>query len=174
MSDSDPGRSDVAELEGMIANGTPGRRRTKPTWHKRHRTLATILKIVMISLACWGLWIFWTHPLIQSAPLPAGIERGKQLSIGGGIPSLSTEAGNLTSDPPRARNHRWIGTLHWTRHDGSRDTITLHLGESTHIDGLGTITLLGVEPDPIMSTRNMGGFYYIINLTLDPDVTLQH
>ena len=107
-------------------------------------------------------------------PLPAGIERGKQLSIGGGIPSLSTEAGNLTSDPPRARNHRWIGTLHWTRHDGSRDTITLPLGESTHIDGLGTITLLSVEPDPIMSTRNMGGFYYIINLTLDPDVTLQH
>ena len=158
----------------MIANGTPGRRRTKPTWHKRHRTLVAILKIAMISLACWGLWIFWTHPLIQSAPLPTGIERGKQLSIGGGIPSLSTEAGNLTSDPPRARNHRWIGTLHWTRHDGSRDTITLHLGESTHIDGLGTITLLGVEPDPIMSTRNMGGFYYIINLTLDPDVTLQY
>ena len=31
MSDSDPGRSDVAELEGMIANGTPGPRRAKPT-----------------------------------------------------------------------------------------------------------------------------------------------
>ena len=174
MSESDPGRSDVAELEGMIANGTPGRRRAKPTWHKRHRTLVAVLKIAMISLACWGLWIFWTHPLIQSASLPEGVERGKRLEIGGEIQSLSTETGNLMFDPPRAHNYRWVGTLHWIRHDGPTDTITLPLGESAHIDGLGTVTLLGVEPDPIMSTPNVGGSYYTINLTLDPGVTLRN
>ena len=174
MSESDPGRSDVAELEGMIANGTPGRRRTKPTWHKRHRTLVAILKIAMISLVCWGLWIFWTHPLIHSAPLPEGVEREKQIDLDDSTGPPTTEAGRLTSGPPYSRNYRWVGTLYWTHKDGSRDTIAIRLGESVHIDGLGTVTLLGVEPDPIMSTPSIGGSYYTISLTLDPDVTLQH
>ena len=38
----------------------------------------------------------------------------------------------------------------------------------------GPYTLLGVEPDPIMSTPNVGGSYYTINLTLDPGVTLRN
>ena len=176
MSESDPpeDRSDVAELEGMIANGTPGRRRTKPTWHKRHRTLVAILKIAMISLACWGLWIFWTHPLIHSAPLPEGVEREKQIDLDDSTGPPTTEAGRLTSGPPYSRNYRWVGTLYWTHKDGSRDTIAIRLGESVHIDGLGTITLTDVNPDPIIPEPRYGGWTCLFNLTLDPDVTLQH
>lgn len=178
MSESDPGRSDVAELEGMIMEASSALReedlRAEAIRQNRYRVARRIIAVVMTSLTCWGFWIFWTHPLIQSASLPEGVERGKRLEIGGAIQSLSTETGNLMFDPPRAHNYRWVGTLHWIRHDGPTDTITLPLGESAHIDGLGTVTLLGVEPDPIMSTPSIGGSYYTINLTLDPGVTLRN
>ena len=102
------------------------------------------------------------------------MENGKELEIGKSAGGPSTETGYLDPERPRAHNYRWVGTLHWIRHDGPTDTITLPLGESVHIDGLGTVTLLGVEPDPIMSTPNVGGSYYTINLTLDPGVTLRN
>lgn len=178
MSESDPGRSDVVELEGMIMEASSALReedlRAEAIRQNRYRVARRIIAVVMTSLTCWGFWIFWTHPLFQYTPLPEGVENGKELEIGKFAGGPSTETGYLDSERPRAHNYRWVGTLHWIRHDGPADTITLPLGESVHIDGLGTVTLLGVEPDPIMSTPNVGGSYYTINLTLDPGVTLQN
>ena len=180
MSESDPpeDRSDVAELEGMIMEASSALReedlRAEAIRQNRYRVARRIIAVVMISLTCWGLRLFWTHPLIQSAPLPEGVEKGKQIDLDDSTGPPTTEAGRLTSGPPYSRNYRWVGTLYWTHKDGSRDTIAIHLGESVHIDGLGTITLTDVNPDPIIPEPRYGGWTCLFNLTLDPDVTLQY
>jgi len=70
----------------------------------------------------------------------------------------------------RVESHEWIGTLKWVRRDGTEETIELHLGETVHIDGLGTVTLLGVNPKPLIPSDQSGGWTYKVYIVLDPGV----
>ncbi len=62
MSDSDPGRSDVVELEGMIMEASSALReedlRAEAIRQNRYRVARRIIAVVMTSLTCWGFWIF--------------------------------------------------------------------------------------------------------------------
>ena len=46
----------------------------------------------------------------------------------------------------------------------------LHLGESIHIDGLGTVTLLAVNPPPLRPDQKSGGWTIKVHINLNPDL----
>ena len=46
----------------------------------------------------------------------------------------------------------------------------MHLGESVHIDGLGTVTLLAVNPPPLLPDQKSGGWTIEVNINLNPDL----
>ncbi|VEI16693.1 Uncharacterised protein [Actinomyces viscosus] len=54
----------------------------------------------------------------------------------------------------------------------------MRLGESVHIEGLGTVTLLEVNAPPIIpeinfsKDRKTGGWDYVVNIVLDPGLSL--
>ena len=79
-----------------------------------------------------------------------------------------------------SENHEWVAEVRWRSGYGPRsksEIYRLHLGESVHIDGLGTLTLLAVNPGPVIPDLTIFGppvpgtppnsFF---NLNLDPGV----
>lgn len=63
----------------------------------------------------------------------------------------STDAANkphgmLRPGPLRSRNREWVGTVTWKPFHAAEPDYELRLGESVHIEGLGTVTLLEVNP----------------------------
>ncbi|RAX20183.1 MULTISPECIES: hypothetical protein [Actinomyces] len=78
----------------------------------------------------------------------------------------------LREGPLRSENHEWIGSLEWDRSDGVVEIFELRLGESVHIDGLGTVTLLRVHPEPLLPDYRDGAWTYAVNVTLDPGVEI--
>ena len=71
----------------------------------------------------------------------------------------STDAANkphgmLRPGPLRSRNREWVGTVTWKPFHAAEPDYELRLGESVHIEGLGTVTLLEVNPPPAIPEIN--------------------
>lgn len=153
--------------------------------------------LVVVALGCsvvgWRMWqaqrqreahaIQW--PTVNSVTLPPDVEAGQTISLGGTANNLTnTKAGELYVGSCRIENRQWVVTLDWERHDADDERPTLHLGESAHLTGLGTITLLSVTlPSPAPpddfhfpweppKTIDGGYDYIMLNVTLDPGVVL--
>ncbi len=134
------------------------------------RVLMGCLVVTLLAAGSIGGWLWWTRPLTREVPLPDGVEAGHVWQIGTSVWPASTEAGMLREGPLRSENHEWIGSLEWARSDRIVETIELRLGETVHIDGLGTVTLLAVNPEPLLPDYRVGRWAYKVNVALDPGV----
>ena len=130
--------------------------------------ISTIVVVVAI-VAGLGGWLWWTRPSTTSVPLPAGVGRGSVMSLDGSIPAPETKAGRLETGGMRSERHQWIGSVRWTPKGGKPTKYELHLGESVHIDGLGTVTLIAVNPPPLIPDRTRGGGWTTrVHVALNP------
>ena len=140
------------------------------------RVLLVVLVGVAVVAVVVGGWLWWTRPLTRSAPLPAGVEKGDVISLDGSIPPPRTRAGTLSSGGMRSQRHEWVGSVRWTLRGGAEEIYEMRLGESVHIDGLGTVTLLEVNPSPLIPEfpgfEKSGGYIYRVNINFDPGVSL--
>ena len=155
-SEVDDGRADEAGggRAGRVVSGGAVVRRA---WSRRWvRVLVALVVVVVVAAVGVGGWLWWTRPWTRSVPLPAGVERGEYVSLGGSDPSFRTAGGgDLSSAGMQSENHEWVAEVRWRSRYGPRsksEIYRLHLGESVHIDGLGTLTLLAVNPAPITIT----------------------
>lgn len=134
-----------------------------------------ILIVVLLVVACGCGYVWWTRPSLRSVPLPEGVEAGvDEYVFTGAIPPLKNEEGRLGPGKMYSRDHEWVGVLVWA-HDytGEKEWYELRLGESVHIEGLGVVTLLAVNPGPLISlpTDEVGGTWvYRVNIVYDPGV----
>ena len=160
-------------------------------WSRRWaRALVALVVVVVAAAVGVGGWLWWTRPWTRSVPLPAGVERGEYVALGGSLPSFRTAAdGDLSSAGMHSENHEWVAAVRWRPRyydpEGEEEVYRLHLGESVHIDGLGTLTLLAVNPGPITITLPDLPFIgppkarpstppnSFFNLVLDPGVDLE-
>lgn len=168
-----------------------------PRRHRHRASRGVLVLVVLVALGCsvvgWRMWqaqwqreahaIQW--PTVNSVALPPDVEAGQTISLGGTATNFTrTKAGELYVGSCRIENRQWVVTLDWELHDADDERPTLHLGESAHLTGLGTITLLSVtlpspapsddfrfpwEPPPLIQ---ISGSYIMANLTLDPGVVL--
>ena len=107
--------------------------------------------------------------------MPAGVEKGNVVSMNSSIPPPETSEEERQWEDLRSERKEWIVELAWRNYRQKSDTpVRLHLGESVHIDGLGTLTLLGVDPAPLLRSYDAGGggSRATFNLTVDPEVSL--
>ena len=168
-----------------------------PRRHGYRASRGVLVLVVLVILGCsvvgWRMWqaqrqreahaIQW--PTVNSVTLPPDVEAGQTISLGGTANNLTnTKTGSLYVRSCRIENRQWVVTLDWERHDADDERPTLHLGESTHLTGLGTITLLSVPlPSPAPpddfhfpweppKTIDGGYDYIMLNVTLDPGVVL--
>ena len=147
-------------------------------WSRRWVRALVALVVVVVAAAGVGVQYWWTHPPTRSVPLPAGVERGKMISLGGSLPAVRTRTGgDLSSGGLQSESHEWLGVVRWRSGYGPRsksEVYRLHLGESVHIDGLGTLTLLSVNLDSGAEKDEDGGLpNQRFNLVLDPGVELR-
>ena len=187
-SEVDDGRADEAGggRAGRVVSGGAVVRRA---WSRRWVRVLVALVVVVVAAVGVGGWLWWTRPWTRSVPLPAGVERGEYVSLGGSDPSFRTAGGgDLSSAGMQSENHEWVAEVRWRSRYGPRsksEIYRLHLGESVHIDGLGTLTLLAVNPAPITITLPDLPFIgppkarpstppnSFFNLNLDPGVDLE-
>ena len=168
-----------------------------PRRHGYRASRGVLVLVVLVILGCsvvgWRMWqaqrqreahaIQW--PTVNSVTLPPDVEAGQTISLGGTANNLTnTKTGSLYVRSCRIENRQWVVTLDWERHDADDERPTLHLGESAHLTGLGTITLLSVTlPSPAPpddfhfpweppKTIDGGYDYIMLNVTLDPGVVL--
>ena len=137
---------------------------------RRRRALwgAVGVIVVLALLLGAGGWLWWTRPSTTSVPLPAGGGRGSVMSLDGSIPAPETKAGRLETGGMRSERHQWIGSVYWTPKGGESTEYEMHLGESVHIDGLGTVTLIAVNPPPLIPDDKDGGWTTRVHVALDP------
>lgn len=145
-------------------------------------THAMSLKYVLICLAAaltivvalTGGWIWWTRPALRSVSPPPGGEERVKVRLGEGLMPQRTTAGTISPGGLSSERHKWVGTLVWTNSDKSTSSYKLTLGESVHIDQLGEITLIAVEPVPLDQVfhRRPGGGYRV-TLSIDLESTVQ-
>ena len=137
----------------------------EPRPHRHRASRGVLVLVVPVVLGCsvvgWRMWqaqrqreahaIQW--PTVNSVALPPDVEAGQTISLGGTANNLTrTKAGELYVGSCRIENRQWVVTLDWELHDADDERPTLHLGESAHLTGLGTITLLSVTlPSPAPS-----------------------
>ena len=92
------------------------------------------------------------------------------ISLDGSIPAPETKVGRLEAGGMRSEGHQWIGSVRWTPKGGNPAKYEMHLGESIHIDGLGTVTLLAVNPPPLILQEREGGWTTRVHVVLDPEL----
>ena len=155
-------------LVGPAAAASPhgvdqvGRRRKRLLW-------GTVGVVVVLALLLGaGGWLWWTRPGTTSVAVPAGVGRGDVMSLDGSIPAPETKTGRLETGGMRSERHQWIGSVRWTPKGGKATTYEMHLGESISIDGLGTVTLLAVNPPPLILQEKEGGWTTRVHVVLDP------
>lgn len=90
------------------------------------------------------------------------------MSLDGSIPARRTSEGKLETGGMRSERHHWIGSVRWTPKTGAPVTYEMRLGESVDIDGLGTVTLLAVNPPPLIPDNKSGGWTTRVHVTLAP------
>jgi len=89
------------------------------------------------------------------------------------IPPVHVEAGILRWEGLHSERHEWVATFGWAPADGGEPTrFDLRLGESIHIDGMGAVTLLEVEPAPLLGSDAPGGPPgAVVNISFAPGVS---
>ena len=137
---------------------------------RRRRVLWGVIGVVVVLALLLGAggWLWWTRPSTTSVPLPVGAGRGDVISLDGSIPAPKTRTGRLKTGGVRSERHQWIGSVRWTLKGGKTTTYEMHLGESVHIDGLGTVTLIAVNPPPLILEDKDGGWTTRVHVVLDP------
>ena len=176
---ADDSESDVRSESGApVAETAPqvgGRRKHGVT--ARRALLGTIGACLAMVIGLAG-WLYWTHPSTTTASLPASAQRGEEEYLSWALPHPETIHGTLRPGPLHSRNHEWVGTVTWKPFNATEQDYELHLGESVHIEGLGTVTLLEVNPPPAIpeinffKDRSAGGWKYRVNIALDPGLSL--
>ena len=151
--------------------------------HRRRCALWGAVGVVVLALLLLGAggWLWWTRPSATSRSaasaspsvtrvlLPTGIGKGDIVSLGGAIRAPETKAGRLEAGGMRVEQSQWIGSVCWTPKGGESTTYELHLGESVHIDGLGTVTLLAVNPRLHTPDKGeAGGWTTEVHVNFDP------
>ena len=127
--------------------------------------------VVLALLLGTGGWLWWTHPSTTRVSLPAGVEGGETVRLADSLPPRQTRTGALGYDSLRSERHQWIGSVRWTPTGGKPTVYELHLGESVHIDGLGTVTLLAVNPRLHTPDKGeAGGWTTEVHVNLDPEL----
>ena len=142
---------------------------TRRVVSKKTMLQTAIVIVVAIAVGAGG-WLWWTRPSTTRVSLPAGVEGGETVRLADSLPPPQTRTGTLEYDSLRSERHQWIASVHWTPTGGKPTVYELHLGESVHIDGLGTITLLAVNPPPLLSGQKPGGWTIEVNINLNPDL----
>ena len=139
---------------------------------RRRRALwgAVGVIVVLALLLGAGGWLWWTRPSTTSVSLPAGVEGGETVRLADSLPPRQARTGTLVLGGLRSERHQWIGSVYWTPTGGKPTVYELHLGESVHIDGLGTVTLLAVNPPPLFSDGKSGGWTIKVHINLNPDL----
>ena len=145
-----------------------GRRR----WWRGRVLLVVLVGVAVVAVGVGG-WLWWTRPLTRSAPLPAGVEKGEARPMRSSIPPVHVEAGILRWEGLHSERHEWVATFGWAPADGGEPTrFDLRLGESIHIDGMGAVTLLEVEPAPLLGSDAPGGPPgAVVNISFAPGVS---
>ncbi len=121
----------------------------------KKRILISIAAILVIATALTGGWIWWTRPVLRSVPLPEGTEPDQVMVQGGSIPPILTTAGTISSAGLRSENREWIAKLRWTDLQHTKHLYELRLGEPVEVEGLGTITLVRVDPVPLFDSDRL-------------------
>ena len=142
---------------------------TRKAGSKKTMLQTAIVIVVAIAVGAGG-WLWWTRPSTTRVSLPAGVEGGETVPLASSLPPPQTRTGTLEYDSLRSERHQWIASVHWTPTGGKPTVYELHLGESVHIDGLGTVTLLAVNPPPLLSGQKPGGWTIEVNINLNPDL----
>ena len=148
------------------------------------RTFGAVLGVVVMALsnAAMGLvgWLLWTYPLPFSVSLPEGVEKGEILTLNATtdavwVSQYSLDAGiSIGFKDLRLENRQWVGEISRAREEGGSQAISFHLGQSIYVDGLGTLTLVGVDPivvPPWQRPLPGSGPRITFNLNPDPGVT---
>ena len=117
-----------------------------------------------------GGWLWWTRPSTTRVSLPAGVEGGETVPLASSLPPRQARTGTLVLGGLRSERHQWIGSVRWTPTGGKPTVYELHLGESIHIDSLGTVTLLAVNPPPLRPDQKSGGWTIKVHINLNPDL----
>lgn len=175
-------------LVGPAAAASPqgvdqvGRRRKRLLWG------AVGVVVVLALLLGLGGWLWWVRssvagasqstasvpPPLTSTSLPSGVEKGDLVSLGGAIPPKWTDKGTLESAGMHVEQNQWVGSVRWRPKGGEAIEYEMHLGESVHIDGLGTVTLVAVTPpstSPPDKSKAGGARERVhVNVNLDPGI----
>ena len=142
---------------------------TRKAGSKKTMLQAAIVIVVAIAVGAGG-WLWWTRPSTTRVSLPAGVEGGETVPLASSLPPRQTRTGTLAFGGLRSERHQWIASVHWTPTGGKPTVYELHLGESVHIDGLGTVTLLAVNPPPLLPDQKSGGWTIEVHINLNPDL----
>ncbi|WP_128683511.1 hypothetical protein [Actinomyces qiguomingii] len=116
----------------------------------KKRVLIGIAATLAIAAALTGGWIWWTRPALRSAPLPDESQSDQVRAQGGSTPDILTTVGAISSAGLRSEDHEWVARLRWTDLESLEHIYELRLGEPVDIEGLGVVTLVGVDPAPLI------------------------
>lgn len=157
---------------------------------RRKRLLWGAVGVVVVLALLLGLggWLWWLRsgmagasqptasapPPLTSTSLPSGVEKGDLVSLGGSIRPKRTDKGTLESAGMHVEQNQWVGSVRWRPKGGEAVKYEMHLGESVHIDGLGTVTLVAVTPpstSPPDKSKTGGARERVhVNVNLDPGI----
>ncbi|RJF40102.1 hypothetical protein D4740_12625 [Actinomyces sp. 2119] len=163
----------------MAGEGAPVPVPGSGVWWRR--VVRAVVVAVVLVLVAAGARLWWENPSRRSVELPEGIEQGVVLEMSSSIGPLYANTGCLQTKGLRSQGHEWVGTMGWSRADpetgrpaGEEETFELRLGESFYAEGLGTVTLLAVNPPPIRTPLSsgdlLGGWTHRVNIVPEPGV----
>lgn len=115
-----------------------------------------VMAATVATVATLDLW--WTRPPTRAAgPVPDDADTYEFCTQCNAEWEWRTNTGILLSPVGRLweEHHSWVTDIRWARKTTSPgpsyfNPLELRLGESEHIDGLGTLTLVGVWPEPLI------------------------
>lgn len=145
------------------------------------RLLGVVVAVAVAMVAGWGGWLLWSYPPPYSVSLPAGVEEGEVRAFNEAADAIGVY--RSSDDAPismrfkglRLENRHWVGEVSLAQDADNVRAVSLRLGQSVYVDGVGTLTLISVDPKvepPWRRSMKGRGRELVLNLNLDPGVTL--